>query len=130
MAYTVVECVHPFAVGKIPPGWILHEQSSRHELWLRPSKTLSVIVSIERHDEKLWQHCSIAHPKRMPSYDELTFMRRHWMGAEIPAIMVFPAREHHVNTHKFCLHLYACLEPGGSGLPEFSTMVPGLGRQI
>lgn len=125
-----IECEHPFGVNKVPAGWKLYSSSQTHELWISRKRKLSVMVTFELHHEKLWKHCSISSPKRLPTYYELVYMRKIWMGEEIAALMVLPTTEFHVNTDPNCLHLYACLHPSGNGLPEFSYILPGLERQI
>ena len=121
---------HTVTYSKPTPGWVLDSSSRNHEMWISKRKRLAIMTSIEEHDGKLWRHCSISHHNRMPSYDEIAYMHRHWMGPTIPAIMIFPSEDNHVNTHKHCLHLFACLDAAGNGLPEFSSIIPGLGRQI
>ncbi len=122
--------MHPLHVNRIPPGWRIISESSEHQFWQNDRKVLAVMTTIEEHEGKLWHHCSISHPKRLPTYDELAYMRKHWMGTDLPAIMVFPDKEHYVNTHPTCLHLFVCLDLSGNGLPEFSKIDPLFGRQI
>lgn len=104
---------------KKPPGWELYVKRSDGMMWVNRSRQLSVIESTNREkDGKNWRHLSIAHPRRMPTYDELTYLKRHWAGEDAKAIMVFPAKAEHVNIHPNCLHLFVCLD--GDPLPDFT----------
>lgn len=121
----------------LPPGWD-RVPSPRETLqamanggyfkkWLHRKDGRSVIVSEERQtDGRRWVHASIAHIRKI-GYEDLVYLKRHWLGEDVRAIQVFPPRETHVNVHPNCLHLWVCLD--GDGLPEFSFMTP-MGRQI
>ncbi len=89
----------------------------------------SVISSVCIEDDgKRWLHVSFAHPKRMPTYDEIQKVRKDFIGEDKYAIMVFPEKDKYVNIHPFCLHLWHCID--GHPLPEFSGFIPGFGRTI
>ena len=80
---------------------------------------MSVVASISTElDGRRWLHMSMAHPFRMPSYDDLTYLKRHWAGEDRKCIMVLPAKDEHVNIHKTCLHLWCCLDD--DPLPDFT----------
>lgn len=69
-------------------------------------------------DGKKWQHVSMSRKSRLPSYDDIQMVKEHFIGDDSKALMVFPSKDKHVNIHKFCLHLWHCLE--GDAVPEFS----------
>jgi hypothetical protein len=78
-----------------------------------------VIVSVFRElDNKMWIHASMSHPHRLPSYDELKYLKRHFVGTARKAIQVFPAESEHVNLHPNCLHLFSCIDE--DPLPDFT----------
>lgn len=79
--------------------------------------------------EREWRHVSFSHPDRIPSYDEIAAVKRAFVGDDSKAIMVFPPADKHVNIHRFTLHLFAPHD-GSDTLPEFSGVVPGIGRTI
>lgn len=66
-----------------------------------------------------WLHVSIAHPERLPSYMDLVELHRVFVGEDRKAIQVFAPKSEHVSIHSRALHLWACLEPAGDGLPNF-----------
>ena len=78
-----------------------------------------VILTCGLHDGRWWLHVSVSRAKYTPSYEDLADVKRLFVGDAHQAVQVFPRRERHVNLHPFCLHLWACLEPEGDGLPDF-----------
>lgn len=79
-----------------------------------------VVVTVGRHDG-WWLHVSVSRAKYIPSYQDLADVKRVFVGEARQAVQVFPPRERHVNIHPYCLHLWACLEPEGDGLPDFGA---------
>ena len=114
----------------VPPGWVLGEVRVDGAQWYNAKRRLSLIASIEIHNETQWVHVSLAHRRRIPTYHDIKYIRRHWIGLDRRTIMVFPTEEYHVNLHPNCLHLYACLDSEGDGLPEFSAPHSIFGRTI
>lgn len=113
----------------LPPGWKRQtpDYAVTH-VWTNEKRRLRVLADVEtKQDGHVWLHVSVSHPKRVPNYDELAYVKRHFVGRDKKAIMVFPDEANHVNTHPFCLHLFHCLD--GDPLPEFSNIVLG-SRQI
>jgi hypothetical protein len=78
-----------------------------------------VIVSVGQHDGQWWLHVSVSREKYIPSYEDLADVKRVFVGDALQAVQIFPRRERHVNLHPYALHLWACLEPDGDGLPDF-----------
>ena len=82
------------------------------------AKQLTVVSSFAiQKDDKLWQHVS-ASAEKMPSYQELCWVKQIFIGEDKTAIQVFPKASEHVNDHATCLHLWCCLE--ADVLPDFS----------
>lgn len=104
---------------KIPPGWRPTSVRLDGTAWYNPKKRLMVIVSASKElDGKQWVHASISHSTRLPSYEELKYLKRHFIGADRKAIQVFPSDSEHVNIHPKCLHLFCCLDD--DPLPDFT----------
>lgn len=78
-----------------------------------------VVVTVGAHDGRWWLHVSVSRAKYIPSYEDLADVKRAFVGPLHQALQLFPAAARHVNIHAFCLHLWACLEPDGDGLPDF-----------
>lgn len=107
------------------------------EVWRvsRPSGIhLRVLTEVEEHDGKDWWHISVSardnrvkHGKmrsvsRLPSYDELCFVKRVFCGEEAIALQLFPKASEHVNIHPDCLHLWSPI--GHNPLPDFRWFGP------
>ena len=109
----------PLTGQKPPPGWVLDEQREDGARWINRKRQMIVIGSIaEEQDGKRWLHLSMSHRNRVPTYDELVYLKRHWAGDDRKAIMVLPARSEHVNIHPYVLHLFVCLD--ADPLPDFT----------
>lgn len=103
----------------IPPGWHQTPKIGPIFMWAHNKRHLSVGASLEVHDANTWIHVSISHRKHVPTYNDLMYLRRHWIG-DRKTIMVWPTEEYYVNMHPNCLHLYAPLYAHADPLPEFN----------
>lgn len=108
----------------LPAGWRL-VRPSIDGYHVVSADRLSVIVSgsVEA-DGQRWLHVSYARPNRMPDYNDTTRVRRLFLGEERYCCAVWPPRDRYVNHHRYCLHLWACLD--GWPLPEFSGTLGGV----
>ena len=71
-------------------------------------KQCSVIRSVDR--DRL--HLSIAHPTRLPTWDEVFQARYSLLPLGKFFVMVLPPRQYYVNDHKFCFHLWETQDDG------------------
>ena len=71
----------------------------------------------EYADGKEWLHISVSRKSRIPSYEEMTRVKRDFIGDDKKAVFVLPEKENHVNIAEHCLHLFYSAE---NPLPEFS----------
>ena len=91
-----------------PDGW---------QLW-RVDGDGTVIVSVADHDDGVdWLHASIAHPDRLPLYEELVILRTAVFG-DGWAYQVFAPPTSHISIHDYALHLWGRLD-GLPALPDF-----------
>lgn len=102
----------------LPADWKLEERRDDGYAYRNKLTGHTVILSGEEHNEKRWLHFSIAHPRRLPSWNELVEAKEIFMGRDGKAIQVIPARKEHVNIHPNCLHLFSCLDH--DPLPDFT----------
>lgn len=117
--------VHPFCSPRLPPDWERTDVGTDGARWLHAHRRFSVILSgATEADGKRWLHLSCAHATHLPSWDDLTWVKRTWLGDDRHALIVLPRADVYVNLHPFCLHLWHCLD--GYPLPEFSGIVAGL----
>ena len=57
------------------------------------------------------QHLSIAHPKRLPTWDEVKEARYRLMAPDAVVAMILPPEADYINIHSHCFHLQE-LPPG------------------
>jgi hypothetical protein len=80
---------------------------------------LLAILEVEHHDDsRHWAHLSVSaqSPLRLPTWPELLWAKRHFLG-DRRAIQVLPPKGEYVNIKFNVLNLYACLD--GEPLPDF-----------
>lgn len=79
---------------------------------------LIIIASAGEYDDgKEWLHVSVSRKSRLPTYEELTRIKRDFIGDDKKAVFILPEKEKHVNIHNYCLHLfYSAANP----LPDFT----------
>lgn len=79
---------------------------------------LVVMVSVAVYDDgRWWHHVSMSRAKRMPTYDDMTRVKKLFLGGDAWAVQVFPKASEHVNIHPYCLHLFSTTDPV---LPDFT----------
>lgn len=64
----------------------------------------SVIVAREGEEDR-W-HISIAHPRRYPTWEEISFVRRRFVPDEPDMAMPLPGESRWLNLHENCFHLW------------------------
>jgi hypothetical protein len=72
---------------------------------------LTVLVSEELHgDGNTYLHVSFSRRSRTPSYEDLDWVRKAFIGEERECVRVFPPKAEYVNFQKHTLHLWHCYE--------------------
>jgi len=100
-------------------GWEIVDYKCDGFMYRNKKKGLLVIVSISKENDGLyWVHVSFSRKSRMPSYFDITLVKKLFIGEDKKAIMVFPSKKEHVNFHEYCLHLFHCIEK--DVLPDFT----------
>lgn len=79
-------------------------------------RSLSTMKNGER-----WIHVSVALPRRLPSWEELTKIKNEFLGRDANAIQVLASDDTHVNIHYFCLHVWQPLQES-SRLPNLHDL--------
>lgn len=105
-----------------PIGWIKRAQPYVPYRFLELAHDISdrlmVIVTGGAYaDGKRWVHVSFSRPARVPSYEDMCWVKRSFIGDERMAVQVFPRASEHVNIAKYCLHLWHCVD--GDPTPDF-----------
>lgn len=75
---------------------------------------LSVLVTTAPYEDREWMHVSLSRRDRIPSYDDMKYVKEVVIGNDRWAAQLFPPASEHVNIHPFCLHLWV---PLGGPLP-------------
>lgn len=105
-----------FSLAPLPLPW--RHREAVPLCFLNPDGRSVIITGGVQLDDRPWLHLSVARQNRMPSYKDLAEVKDLFIGASRQAIQIFPPDTNHVNLHKFCLHLWHCLED--DGLPDFT----------
>ncbi len=108
----------PFLCDRV--GWArdLSAETGNAAVFRSRARGLFVMVSgAVELDSRRWIHVSVSRKDRLPSYDDLAAVKRTFIGDERRALQVFAPKSEHVNVHRFCLHLWTCLDR--DGLPDF-----------
>lgn len=106
-----------------PPGGTVEEVRLDGAHLVHPRTKASIIFSVNKEqDDRYWLRVSLAHPGRMPTYEELAGMKAWLIGTDRYAYQVFPPLKKHVNIHPTVLHLWSCLSDSADGqvLPDFT----------
>lgn len=106
-----------------PQGWRLMQDGEDGRGWRSAfGGQATVIESVAREEDgRRWHHVSTARADRMPTWDEVRAIKEAFIG-DREAYIVFPPKARYVNLHRFCLHLWACLDaPEGAVLPDFAS---------
>ncbi len=107
--------------GKKQNGWKVTEVRADGVAWINPKRRLYVIASTHEYGGNQWLHLSMSHQKRIPNYDEMKYLKRHWAGDQAKAIEVHAPDSEHVNICARARHLWVCLD--GDPLPDFTLGV-------
>lgn len=115
----------------LPTGWTIVERAADglRYFYRRPLRwpILSVIASgCTEEDGQRWIHLSCAYmdTKRLPEWDVLVRARDVVLGHDAKALQVLAPRSEHINIHRYCLHLWHCVD--GDPLPDFTRGGLGL----
>ncbi len=84
----------------------------------RRSQVLRVIAS----DGGGWEHVSVSLPNRIPSWEEMVYVRDMFWDPEDAVMQLHPPHSSYVNNHPFCLHLW---RPIGVEVPTPPMMCIG-----
>lgn len=71
-------------------------------------------------DARPWLHVSASREARLPSYSDMTLVKRLFVGPRHVAYSVWPSVDDHVNIHANVLHLWAPRDDEPLPLPDFT----------
>jgi hypothetical protein len=58
------------------------------------------------NDINNWEHVSVSHPNRCPTWDEMNFIKGVFWSDYETVIQYHPSKKHYINNHKTCLHMW------------------------
>lgn len=53
-----------------------------------------------------WDHVSVSLATRCPTWDEMSYVRKHFFAPEETVVQFHVPEDQHVNNHPYCLHLW------------------------
>jgi len=117
--WTRVYAVLEAAENRLTGSWeVVHR--SRDGITCVHKTGLKVMLSgIREDDGQLWMHLSVSRERVVPNWEQLATVKALFLGDELMAVQVFPRRADHINIHRFCLHLWCCLD--ADPVPDFSS---------
>lgn len=71
-------------------------------------------------DGRPWLHVSASREVSIPSYSDMTLVKRLFIGPTRYAYSVWADTNKHVSIHPNCLHLWSVLDDGPQPLPDFT----------
>jgi hypothetical protein len=109
---------------RLPAFWRFDQDSPFGRIYQHTLVPLRVILTGGQElDGKDWVHFSMSHRERLPSWEELTAAKVHFLG-DVYAYQVLPPKAKYININPKVLHLFYCLD--GVPLPDFTRGTPSL----
>lgn len=73
-----------------------------------------------------WEHVSIAHPRRCPTWEEMCHLKDLFWTEEETVMQLHPKKADYRNFHPFCLHLWRPIPGADLPAPRHNLLVEGL----
>lgn len=100
-------------------GWVLVASDDQGEAWDNITLGLRVLWSVDREkDGRPWLHASMSHRERIPTWDELKYLKSWLVPDDRYAYQVLPPASRYVNANPNVLHLWAVVA-GPEPVPDF-----------
>lgn len=80
------------------------------------------VLRVIASDGEGWEHVSVSHPKRCPTWDEMCAIKSIFWDEDDCAMQLHPPRSQWVNNHQFCLHLW---RPASAEIPRPPSWMVG-----
>jgi hypothetical protein len=111
------------SIPSAPVGWRVVQTSVDGAMYRRHDGLKVIYSTAIEADNRIWLHVSLSRRGRLPTYADMTAVKHLFVGDELTAYQVFPAKCEHVNYHPYCLHMFALVN-GERGLPDFTRGGP------
>ena len=104
----------------LPPSWEMTRRGIDGAAYRSRERNLAAMLSVSRElDGRVWMHMSVSHRSRIPTWQELAWVKSMFLG-DREAYQVLPPQRRYVNIHPHVLHLFALLEGDSAALPDFT----------
>lgn len=113
--YRIAKATREVMPKILPPRWESGATYENARDWF--DGDLRVLAEVELVDGALWLHVSMSRRGRLPSWEDLRFVKDVVIGRDRKALQILPSADEYVNIHPHVLHLYAALER--DLLPDF-----------
>lgn len=102
----------------LPPAWRRIDVGMDGERYMREDGLRVIMSGSVAPDGKRWLHVSLSREARLPNWGDLKHVRDVFLGPEKTAYQIIAPTSEWINMHKFCLHLWHCVD--GDPLPDFT----------
>jgi hypothetical protein len=103
---------------RLPAFWQFDQDSPFGLIYRHTLVPLRIILTANtEQDGREWVHFSMSHKERIPTWEEFTAAKDHFLG-DVYAYQILPPKSKYVNINPKVLHLFHCLE--GIPLPDFT----------
>lgn len=120
------ECPWSF---ECPKGWEVIQRWGDGFFCAQKDGGLRALIDCSvKEDGRWWLHLSVSRKKWTPTHEDMAKCKVDFLGDRY-AYAVWPPPDRYVNIHPHCLHLWARFD-GAPMLPEFDSVIEGLGRSI
>lgn len=102
----------------LPPAWQRRMPGMDGSGYIREDGLVVMMSGSVAEDGKRWLHVSLSRKTRLPNWGDLKHVRDVFLGPEKTAYQIIAPRSEWINMHKFCLHLWHCVD--GDPLPDFT----------
>jgi hypothetical protein len=119
-----------FSLPFPPPGWRILQPWGLGFALDNYSGLRVIVDCAMKEDGNWWVHVSASRKTYAPSHADMQTVKRAFLGDRY-AYAVWPPEDKYVNIHANCLHLWSRIDHvNGRVLPEFSEVLPGIGKTI
>jgi len=99
----------PVAIERLrvqPPEFPRTAQGSLYGAFYWPEKKIYIISSGSGPEAGGWEHVSVSHAKRTPTWDEMCRVKDAFWGEDETVVQFHPRASEYVNLHPHTLHLW------------------------
>jgi hypothetical protein len=100
----MMKCPLDWEIYRRPLQGFLGDRTNGH--LVIPKRQMTIVFS----DGGGWEHVSVSHPDRCPSYEEMDEVKQRFWADSDCVMQLHVPRSDHRNCHPYCLHLWRPLD--------------------